>query len=72
MTALVEINPGLWVRPEQVTMVAALRSLDSGKPFTVRITAEGERTTGWEFKTWEDATAFAARIAEAVNASQAP
>lgn len=66
---LVEINRGLWVRPELVTMVTALRSAEDGRPFTVRITVGGEKTTGWEFKTWDDAQAFADKIAAAVNAA---
>ena len=67
--ALVEINPGLWVRPERVTAIAALCSGEDGKPFTVRITVDGEKTTGWEFKAWDDAVAFAGKIAAAVNSA---
>jgi len=65
---LVEINRGLWVRPELVTMVTALRTREDDKPFTVRINVGGEKTTGWEFKTWDDAQAFADKIAAAAVA----
>ena len=65
---LVEINPGLWLRPERVSMVTALRGTDQ-VPASVAILIDGDRQTGWQFEEWQDAVKFAGRIAAAVNAA---
>lgn len=62
MTALIEIAPGTWVRPDQVTAIA---SFDD--PPQVKVYIAGRVAIGWEFKTWADAVAWAAKITTALN-----
>ena len=63
---LVEINPGLWVRPERVVSVIAHRDPYDG-PVTVRVMIDENSTTGWQIDRWSDALILAAKIAAAVN-----
>ena len=70
MTGLVELTPGAWVRADQVTAIIAFAGQACGSatiPPQVKVHARGCVGIGWEFKTWEEATAFAAKLAKAVN-----
>ena len=79
MPALVEIYRGAWVHPEQVVAIVVRdRHAEIYKgageiPPSVHVTtAPGGDVVGWEFKTWEDAKAFADKITAVVNAVVTP
>jgi hypothetical protein len=71
MGALIELRPGAWVRPEQVTAVVAYRENKLSETLTVKpqvtvYSAERE-LFGWEFDKLEDALTWAAKIAAKLN-----
>lgn len=72
MADLIEIATGLWARPEQVLAVRTTRGATSGtltlKP-SVTVHIAGLSEIGWEFDDVQNATAWAAKIAGAVNAA---
>jgi hypothetical protein len=74
MRGLVEVVPGFWVSADQVTAVIAREGLSSrvGPDLlpSVRVVISGHDSTGWEFKTWAEALAFAAKISAAINAKR--
>lgn len=68
---LIEIAPGLWARPEAVMAVRTTCGTTHGtltlKP-AVYLHVANCSEIGWEFETWEDAKAWAAKIAAVVSA----
>ena len=68
--ALIEVVPGLWVRPGQVAAIRVTREhtykTHTLKP-AVYVHLPGCGEIGWELETWDDARAWAAKIALAVN-----
>ena len=67
---LIEIVPGLWVRPELVSAIRTTREV-TRDTFTLKATCTihlpGCGEIGWEFEKWQDAQAWAAKIALAIN-----
>jgi hypothetical protein len=65
MTALVNVEPGCWVRPDQVIAVMVFNGTSGSSP-SAKVYFRSGPPIGCGFETLERATAWATLVAEAV------
>jgi hypothetical protein len=67
MTRLVELCPGKWVNPQEVTAVLSMIDPTNSAKRHVWVYLNGRSEWGWDLPNEAEANAWAAEIAERVN-----